>query len=271
MKIITLLDNITYKKKLKGEHGLSFLIKTDDGLLILFDTGQSNQFIENAQILGEDLKNVDAVVISHGHYDHTGGLNAFLQLNTKAVVWMKKGALSPKFSIATGELSPIGVPPLAKQHLSRIRFLDNDTTIYPGVVVLANIPMVTSFETVNPKLLVHRDNQYQPDHFPDELMLYVINQQKAVAISGCAHRGIINTLKAVTVHSGIDHFSLVTGGTHLNGCADHRLQATINELNRMKIDRLMPNHCTGTEAYCQMRTSLHTQVSYAQTGTVVTL
>ena len=270
IKIITLIDNVTYKEGLKGEHGLSFLVKTPD-IKILFDTGQSDQFIKNATLLGEDLTDVDYLVISHGHYDHTGGIQAFLELNNKAKIIINENAFEDKFSKSTGVIRPIGMSVAKDSIKRRVQLVTDSLELNTGIWVLGNIINQTTYETVNPKLLVSRESNLVSDTFEDELVLYLIHHHQLIIISGCAHHGIINTINAVEKHSGIDSIRLITGGTHLNGAPNHRIEATVNDLKKMKIDSLMPNHCTGIAAYQYLSEHLDFHVAYSSTGTMVTV
>jgi 7,8-dihydropterin-6-yl-methyl-4-(beta-D-ribofuranosyl)aminobenzene 5'-phosphate synthase len=268
IKIVSLVDNITYKRGLKAEHGLSLLIKLPD-CHILFDTGQSDLLVHNARELGEDLSLVKHVVISHGHYDHAGGLEAFLAINDHATIWMKPQAQSPKFSLSTGEAQYIGMPCDLMNYSHRIRLIEGNMEIANGVFLLGDIPMCTSYETVNPKLKQCDESSLEPDLFEDEAVMHVIQNQSVVVIAGCAHRGIVNTLEAVKKASGMQQFSLVMGGTHLNGAPQHRITATTQALSAMDIKSLMPCHCTGIQAYHHLSAHLKCHVAYAQTGTVV--
>jgi len=268
VKIVSLVDNITYKRGLKAEHGLSLLIKLPD-CHILFDTGQSDLLIHNARELGEDLSLVKHVVISHGHYDHAGGLEAFLAINDHATIWIKPQAQESKFSLSTGEVQSIGMSCDLVSYNHRIRFVEGNVEVADGVFLLGDIPMRTSYETVNPKLKRGDMSSPEPDLFEDEVVLYVVQNQSIVVIAGCAHRGIVNTLEAVKKASGLEQFSLILGGTHLNGAPQHRLTATTKALSAMDIKSLMPCHCTGIQAYHHLSAHLKCHVAYAQTGTVV--
>lgn len=269
LKIITLIDNIVYKNGLKAEHGLSFLIKTPD-MHILFDTGQTAEFIANAQHLGEDLMAVTAVVLSHGHYDHAGGLEAFLKFNPHATVYLKKEALGDKFSSSTGEIRPIGIPFDVTPYLHRFCFVEDELSLAPDIVLLGKIDRTTRYETDNTKLLINHNQAFCPDPFNDELVLYIKQPNGVVIVSGCAHRGVVNTLKSITAHAQTDQIKLFIGGTHLNGAPDHRLSATTQTLAGMHIEQMMPNHCTGIEAYVMLNKNLKA-VSYASTGTVISV
>ena len=118
MKITTLLDNRTHSEKLKTEHGLSLYIETDDNQKILYDTGQSDLFMDNAAELGVDLTEIDMVIISHGHYDHIGGLTAFLEANKTAKIYMNATLFDYEyFSVKKGVKKMNGFPPDRKTHV----------------------------------------------------------------------------------------------------------------------------------------------------------
>lgn len=267
-KVITLVDNVTYKQGLKAEHGLSFLIKTSHAH-ILFDTAQTGMLLDNAQVLGEDLMEVTHVVISHGHYDHTGGLSDFLELNPHARVWVHPKAFDNKYSTATGYLRPIGIPRTVGAFAHRFSFVTKATEICPNVWLIPQIEQCTSYETVNPKLLCGELDATVPDTFDDELAMYIRHPDGVTLVSGCAHRGIVNTINTVKKHSGLNKFKLIIGGTHLNGAPAHRLEATVAALQATRIVSLMPNHCTGITAYSLLAARLQCHVAYAQTGSVV--
>ena len=270
MKIVTLIENIVYRKDLKAEHGLSFLIKTENRH-ILFDTGQSGEFIENASKMGEDLSLVDTVILSHGHYDHAGGLSAFLNMNQHAKLYMKRPALETKYSKSSGEIRSIGIPSDLTPFMHRICFVDEAVELDSSMVILGNIERTTSYETENSKLLIEQSGNYTPDPFNDELVLYIKQNNELTIVSGCSHRGMINTINSIMAHSGLNSIRLFIGGTHLNGAPSHRLEATTQALAEMKIQQLMPNHCTGIQAYIHLEKNLTAMTLYASTGTIVTI
>jgi len=153
MKVTTLVENLTYKSGLLAEHGLSFYIETESKK-ILFDTGQSDVFVRNAQALGIDLTEVDAVVISHGHYDHAGGLNTFLRLNQKAKVYLKRAALADKYH---GTSRYIGAAVNSSLASGRIVFVDDQLELDRGLFIIPQTPIVNPADTHFKGFLVKKE------------------------------------------------------------------------------------------------------------------
>ena len=134
IKITTLVENCVKGRGLMAEHGLSMLIERE-GNLVLFDTGASSLFIDNAKYLGKEIEDIDFLILSHGHSDHTGGLKAFLNLNSKAKVVCKSSVLVPKYR---GNREN-GIVDVNDIDISRFIFIDNLTEIINGVFILPNI------------------------------------------------------------------------------------------------------------------------------------
>ena len=168
MKILTLMDNVAYKKGIRAEHGFSALIDTGTAK-VLFDAGQTDGILANAEILKEDLSAVDAVVLSHGHYDHTGGLSAFCRINSTARIYCKSACLLPKF---IGERY-IGIPEDAKRFRSRFFFVETSMEIVPGVRVEPEIPIRNEGDTHFRNFTIREEGGTRPDLFEDELYLTV--------------------------------------------------------------------------------------------------
>ncbi len=143
MRIMTLIENLVYKQGLLAEHGLSYYIETGHKK-ILFDTGQSGSFLVNAKMLGIDILDIDAVIISHGHYDHTGGLYSFLKVNHKAKVYIKKEAFNPKFH-GTEKFIGIVYDPLLLD--ARIEYVSGITEIDKDIFIMPDIPVRNPLDT----------------------------------------------------------------------------------------------------------------------------
>lgn len=245
--ITVLVENTATGRGLLGEHGLSYLIETDQSR-ILFDTGQGLVLKHNAQQLGISLQNLDAVVLSHGHYDHAGGLIQVLEEECNSTqLFLHPSALQPKFS-NRGEIgSPIQDKELLTQKFSQLIWTDQPTEIIPGVSVTGTIPRVNYWENTGGNFW--QDSQHdQVDLILDDQALFIDAPEGLVVILGCAHAGVINTLNYITKLTGKEKVYAVIGGMHLLNASKERLQATAETLTQYQVQIIGANHCTGMTA-----------------------
>lgn len=270
MKITTLIDNKQSVKQLKCEHGLSFLLQTKD-INILFDVGQSDKFIFNANKLGLDLRDVDYVVLSHGHYDHTGGLPSFLEMNTKAQVLMHNNAFKQRFSKSSVMVKENGIP--WRTHVDkfedRIQLIDKDIELRNGISILSNVKAQERYKVVNERLVVKHNEDFMPDSFDDEMMLVARQNKEVLVMCGCAHTGIVNMLHTVKQRLGFNTFNTVVGGLHLNGCNNEQIGHVIKGLQPFTIKRWALNHCTGELAFEFFSNTYPQQVDYCGSGKAI--
>jgi 7,8-dihydropterin-6-yl-methyl-4-(beta-D-ribofuranosyl)aminobenzene 5'-phosphate synthase len=248
LTITTLSENTASIPPLLGEQGLSILVRTGETSLLL-DTGQSISASHNADTLGVDLARIDKIVLSHGHFDHTGGLRALLQKMKRKVdivahpdVWAAKYNRyedhPPRYigiPFQQEELESLG----ANFILSR-----QPVVLAQGITTTGEVPMKTAYETIDPHLFVKEGGEFKPDPVLDDRGI-IINTGKGLAvILGCAHRGLINTLEHARALTGIDNIELVVGGSHLIGSSQERIWQTIAALKDLKVRRLGLCHCT---------------------------
>ncbi|GLI55354.1 MBL fold hydrolase [Propionigenium maris DSM 9537] len=277
MEVVTLIENLVYKGGLKGEHGLSFLIKTREHK-ILFDAGQSRALLDNARALGEDLKDVDFIILSHSHYDHTGGLEKVLEINKNARIIMKRSILEEKYSNSSGSMKEIGFKLRGRyrEYPNEFILLDGDYNLRDGIRVVGDIGKYSDFEGTQEGLFVKEEDKYVRDRFSDELFLIVEKDDKLNIITGCSHRGIINILRSAMDKTGIERINLLLGGMHLSGMKiqdkdlreenDDRLLRTIQEMKKIDIERIYTNHCTGIDGFMRLKTAMEEKVYYSYTG-----
>ncbi|MFW5754157.1 MAG: MBL fold metallo-hydrolase [Marinilabiliaceae bacterium] len=266
MEITTLVENLTYLQGTKGEHGLSFLIEVG-GERILFDTGQSDLLTRNARALGVDLAAIDAVVISHGHYDHTGGFSAFFEINDHAPVYLKPGCFDEKFSTKGGQ-HEIGIDRDVKDQLQdRFISVNNQIEVAPGLWIVPEIGQYYSFEQASPVMRVRHENQLVPDPFEDELFMVYHHSGGSTVFAGCAHRGIGNICRTAMDVTGHEKVKMVLGGTHLKGASQGRISKTVDAFREMDVEQFALGHCTGLPAFFAFSQAFGEKVRYAHVGT----
>ncbi|NLE04154.1 MAG: MBL fold metallo-hydrolase [Crenarchaeota archaeon] len=243
-----------------AEHGFSMLIrikKADKSYCILFDTGSSPEIIiENSKRMNIDLSEVDCIVLSHGHYDHFGGLITTLKAigKEKIPLILHQGMLKKR-----GTVLPNGnireypdFPEETQLHSARLVFTKSPFLIADNMVcVTGEIPRKTSFEK---GFMRHRnfvDNVWQPEPLiiDERALVMNIKGKGLIIITGCAHAGIINTVKYAQEISGIEQVYSIIGGFHLAGRdCEERIKPTIEELAQIKPKLIVPSHCTGWKA-----------------------
>jgi 7,8-dihydropterin-6-yl-methyl-4-(beta-D-ribofuranosyl)aminobenzene 5'-phosphate synthase len=266
MTITTLVENLTYKQYLQAEHGLAFYLETKSKK-ILFDTGQSSMLLHNAHVLGIDLSQVDVVVISHGHYDHTGGLYPFLQINTKARVFIKKDAFKRKYH---GQKRFIGIPFDQSMLENRVEFVSEITQIDDQLFIMPHIPIKYGEDTHFKNFKIAYPGGFIDDDFSDELFLAYTGNQTISIITSCSHRGITNIIDAAK--EAFQHpFNLILGGFHIKESEACQINHIADNLITLAPAQLGMCHCTGVEKYAQMKHLLGPKVFYNHTGMVIHL
>ena len=273
-KLTTLVDNAVYGHVLQAEHGLSIYI-TSENHRILFDTGQSDLFVRNAEIMGIDLSEVDALALSHGHYDHTGGLRTFLKLNHKAKVYCKREALNPKFKT----IAENGIRQAAALDLSRFCWVNETTEIFPNIKVCPTLPIVHPKDThfnnfyVQPIALPGEEplahSEKIPDTFEDEQVLVLLTEDTYSVISACSHRGITNILEAVAQEFPTRSLNLLIGGFHIHNAGPVKYQQIADYLKQKMPLQFGVGHCTGIDQYARFCQDFGDRVFYNHVGKVV--
>jgi 7,8-dihydropterin-6-yl-methyl-4-(beta-D-ribofuranosyl)aminobenzene 5'-phosphate synthase len=285
MKITVLTENSSGPNaNLKPEFGLSLFIETGK-TTVLMDTGASDRFAANADALGVDLEAVDWLVLSHGHYDHGGGLETFFQRNRRAQAIIRRGADKPLY----GTLMP-GLPDflhrakLLTRYIGldtavlgrfreRIRWADADIDLTPNVRVLTTIPRIHALAQGNRFLLIQRDGRFIPDDFKHELLLVIEQNGEAVVFSGCAHNGVQNMIAAARSHKPQRPIRSLVGGFHLTlprsermSAPEQEIRSLARDLGQQVIGDIYTGHCTGTEAFQVMKSELGSRLNALHTG-----
>ena len=252
IRITTLSENTAGSGEFIGEWGLSILVETEEATVLL-DTGKGYSITHNADSLGIDLGKIERVVLSHGHFDHTGGLRQLLRRMKKEVVLVAHPDVwQPKYLRREGESHRfIGIPFQQNELESlgaRFHLSSQPVHIAQGVMTTGEIPMVTGFEQVDSGLFVKEGSVLSPDRIMDDQALIVKTKQGLVVVLGCAHRGIINTLYHAQQIAGTAAIHTVLGGSHLLRASEERLWQTIAALRELGVQRLGLCHCTDLSA-----------------------
>jgi len=264
MKIITLIENLVYNQGLVAEHGLSVYIETQNRK-ILFDTGQSGLFIQNAKALGVDIEVIDCVVLSHGHYDHTGGLYPFLEVNKRAKVYAKSEVFTPKFRKDKTFIGTTNNGDLLKD---RLVYVDEIIELDEGVFIMPHIPIKHSVDTHFDGLLKSVDNELVADDFADELFITLVKNNRISIITACSHRGITNICEAATDHFNLP-VKLILGGFHTKNCTTEQYMHLTHYLRTLQPSSLGVCHCTGIEKYADLHRECEVPLFYNCTGKVI--
>lgn len=260
MKITALLENTTEREDMQTEHGLSLYIETGTHK-ILFDMGQSNLFAKNAETLGIDLSGVDIAVLSHGHYDHGGGLQTFLKLNQKAPVYINRFAFEPHFNASD---KYIGLDPDSETTLveqNRMHITGETCLLAPGLTLFSCNERTRSCDLGSFGLTVLAGNSHVPDDFRHEQYLLIEEHGKKVLISGCSHKGIQNIMEwfAPDVLVGGFHFMKLEPGEVLDTAA--------KDLNKYST-RYFTGHCTGEEQFAYLKERME-RLEYLSCGKTI--
>ncbi|MBN2475989.1 MAG: MBL fold metallo-hydrolase [Pirellulales bacterium] len=271
LKITVLAENTARRADLLAEHGLAFWIEAD-GHRILFDTGQGKVLRHNADCLQVPLETVECVAISHGHFDHTGGLKDVLDAGGQMDLYLHPAALGEKYH---QEKSPphrsIGIADLDESALRRrtrnLVCTDQPVELTDGVHLTGEIPRRNDFEDTGGPF--YRDASCtEPDPLLDDQALYVETPAGLVVVLGCAHAGVVNTLDHVARLTGRRQVHAVLGGMHLVRAAMPRLDATVAAMKRYNVEKIGTAHCTGMRASVYLWSQLPEQCFECPVGSV---
>lgn len=253
--ITVLADNSVRGRGLLAEHGLAFWIEID-GRCLLFDTGQGAVLRHNAQNLGVRLELADAVVLSHGHYDHAGGLHHVLQAAPQAQVYAHPAALRPKYLRNNHGIGrDVGLPSMSesavRERTGELIWTERPTEVAPGLFATGEIPRRTEYENSGGPFFGDHECE-QADPLQDDQALFFDSHRGTVVLLGCAHAGVINTLQYVHGLTNGRPIHAVMGGMHLVTASRDRMDRTIAALRHLEVERFGPAHCTGLAATAEL-------------------
>jgi len=266
MTITSLVEN-TSDKGFAVEHGLSLHIQSLNHS-ILFDMGQGTLFASNAEQLGVSIRDIDTAIVSHGHYDHGGGLATFLSCNPDSRVYIHREAFQPHYSLRDDGLHYIGLD-ASLQENSRLVLCADETQIDEQLTLFANVTGI-AFQPHGNYLLYGPDKRSK-DSFGHEQNLVIVDPEKVVLFAGCAHRGMINIMRRATEVIGRTP-THVFGGMHLVKCGlsptaeKEFIRNLANELLTFPNCQFITMHCTGIEQYQLLKEYMGDRISYLSCG-----
>ncbi len=270
MRFAFLMENKTNTTGIVAEHGLSVYIETE-GKKILFDAGATDLFAENAKVMGIDLAGVDMAVVSHGHYDHTGGFPLFCTMNDKAPVYIHKNAFRESYILKDGEL-------YGKN--DGIRWTEGETEMMKERLVLTDAPLMITDDmaitgTIEPEegftpteRFYYRDDDgnVTEDDMSHEQCLVIRRPEGLYIFSGCSHTGVLSALKAGKKLFPGEKVAVLVAGMHLYAASADERRRVVDELVAEAPERVMPVHCTGMDAICELRNALGDRCVTAMAG-----
>jgi 7,8-dihydropterin-6-yl-methyl-4-(beta-D-ribofuranosyl)aminobenzene 5'-phosphate synthase len=268
--VTILSNNLVQRRELLAEHGLSYWIQHKEKT-ILFDTGQGMVFEHNARKLNIDLQHCDVLVLSHGHYDHTGGVSAFLgQVHSDLKIYYHGDVMQHRYNKKPGgEVLDIGISNHDKECLQAwhrtIKFVKEPTEIIPDLFATGPVPRNNDFETIGKNFFLNKQCTRHDDIFDDQ-SLYLRTDKGIVVLLGCAHAGVINTLHYIRHITEGGPIRVVMGGMHLKGASKERIEKTIEALRELNIPHIGPCHCTGIEATEEISRAFPEQCFFPEVG-----
>ena len=254
-----------------AEHGLAIFMETDCGNYLL-DTGQGKAIVNNAMVLGLDLRTIKGIIMSHHHWDHTGGLGPVLDLKGAVDIYTHPDFFKESYNIGGKKVRYIGVPyprPLLEGKGATFKFSNEFREIESGMWLTGEVPRRTDYERGDKNLVMKSNGGYVKDDIPDDQSVVIETEKGLFIILGCCHSGIINTLSYIVEKMGRCHIYAVIGGTHLGPVSDEQKEKSIDALKAFDIERIGVSHCTGLKTASRLAGEFGDRFFFCNVGTVV--
>lgn len=270
MRFRFLMENKTERAGCVAEHGLSIYIETQ-GRKLLFDTGASALFAQNAKSLKVDLETIEALIISHGHYDHTGGVPEFCRINKIAPVYIHEDAFYETYGMKRGR---------PETETSGIRWSDEERSwidpriirtcgplwLSENIVISGTVPVTEGCQQTERFYRKLPDGSFEPDPMTHEQILVIREQEGLYVFSGCSHRGIIPAIRYARDLFGGERIAVLAAGMHLYSASKEVRERAAAQLLAEDLDLVMPVHCTGIDAICDLKQALGDKCIAATAG-----
>jgi 7,8-dihydropterin-6-yl-methyl-4-(beta-D-ribofuranosyl)aminobenzene 5'-phosphate synthase len=271
MRVTILVDN-QVSSNLKAEHGFSVLIESD-GQTILLDTGQGDALFANARALDVDLGRTDILVLSHGHYDHTGGIPMVMQQASDLRIWCHPGVVQPRYAISNGTPRAIHMPHAAMAAMDslpprQLHWVSKNFMLSENIGITGPIPRETDFEDTGGPFFLDMSGK-RPDPIADDLAIWLQTDDGVVILTGCCHSGVVNTVNHVRRLTGNAKIRALIGGFHLIQADDRRIEKTAEKLSSLDLDRVIACHCTGKTATASFKSILGDRVVQGHSGMIM--
>jgi 7,8-dihydropterin-6-yl-methyl-4-(beta-D-ribofuranosyl)aminobenzene 5'-phosphate synthase len=274
-RVTILCENLVGRLGGLGEHGFSAFIETDRGNY-LFDTGSGLSIVPNSLTLDKDLKTIKKIFLSHGHYDHTGGLPEVLKMrgpvdvHAHPHVFLDRIAVLKEGHRETKRFIGIRYKKRYLESLGAHFILNTEfTEVAEGLFLTGEVPRQTPFEKPDPRLFSERDGKTTHDLFLDDQSLILQTEKGIVLILGCAHAGMINIIYHVIRKMGKEKFHAILGGTHLDFLTLEQLEESITSLKKIEVDKIGVSHCTGMRAAFRLHQEFGERFFYGRVGSVL--
>ena len=255
-----------------AEHGYCLHLQTPEGN-ILFDTGQQTAFLPNMERLGLDPADISTLVLSHGHYDHTGGVVDLLKMNRNIDIYLHSAVFQPRYSL-DGEAPAIVRMPFAAMEAitlhpeNRIHWLSRPVAVTSFIGITGPISRTNDFEDTGGSFFLDPEGR-QVDIIKDDVAMWLHTPDGLVICVGCCHSGLVNTLDYITARTGEKRIATIIGGLHLLSSSRERLAKTVAALRNFEIGKIVACHCSGEEAVNYLQEHLTTEVVWGQAGMVI--
>jgi len=254
-----------------AEHGWAVYLETDRGNF-LFDTGQGKGIINNALYFKKDLSQVKGIILSHHHWDHTGGLFDVLQQTGKVNVYSHPHIFKDSFSIKETGKRNIGIPfrrEILESKGANFVFNTESVEIVPDLILSGEIPRQSLFEKGDKNLMIKDKEGYIQDKILDDQTLFIKTEKGLFIILGCSHSGIINIINYAITITGEEHIHTIIGGTHLGPADEQTREKTIESLKQFDIEKIGVSHCTGLEMSTRLFNEFGNRFFFCNVGKVV--